>query len=456
VRSEQLFEILTQVERERELEREVVLDALCRALKVAYQRQFVRERRRGQKRKVIPRLIVRLDPDKREFSVSVEKRVVEEVRNAGLEISLEDARKIKPDAKIDDLIEVNVPLERFTRSAMQVVREEFLQQIQDICFKRICEKFSGLKGEMIRAEVRRVDRRGNVYLYADGAELFLPVREQIKTDSYRVGERLRVYIKEVRSPNERQRRGARRGEVSTEPMIIVSRADKELVRKLFEHEIPDVKEGVVKVKAVARDPGVRSKVAVSSDRPNVDPVGACIGQQGRRINSIVNELHGEQIDVVGWSDDPAEFLVNALSPAKIDYVILNEDGRIATVVVQPDQLPTAIGKEGKNVTLAAKLTGWRIDIRSYGHLEQLLAKPSEEVHEGEGAEGDSDVKPEVSGELAAGEDVDMVLKVDSSTAQAGAVTIAEGAVEPSVSDEQPLGTFHSDEGAQHISEQQGG
>lgn len=448
VKSEQLFEILVQVEKERELEREVILDALCRALKVAYQRQFVREKRRGQKRRATPRLLVRLDPDKREFYVSIEKRVVEEVKNAALEISLEDARKINPNARIDDLVEVELPLERFTRSAMQVVRDEFLQQIQNICFQRICEKFKELEGEIIRAEVRRIDRRGNVYLHADGAELFLPLREQIRTDSYRVGERIRVYIKEVRSPSEHYKRGGRRRETVGEPMIIVSRADKELVRKLFEHEIPDVREGTVRVRAVARDPGVRSKVAVSSDRENVDPVGACIGQQGRRINSIVSELRGEQIDVVEWSDDPAEFLVNALSPAKIDYVILNEDGRIATVIVQPDQLPTAIGKEGKNVTLAAKLTGWRIDIRSYGHLEQLLAKPSEEIHEEEAAdEMEGSARAELSGESTVGERSELAeaaAEMDSPTAEAQVAMADETAATPLASGE-PSGALHSNE-----------
>ncbi|MCX7777985.1 MAG: transcription termination factor NusA [Armatimonadetes bacterium] len=388
MRSDRLFEILQQVERERELDRETLLDVLCRALKVAYQRQFVgKERRQSQKRKTTPKLLVYLDEDNQEIKVFIKKRVVEEVRNAGLEISLEDARRIKSDARVDELVEIELPLERFTRSAMQIARDEFLRQVQSICFKRICEKFETLKGEIIKAEVRRVDKRGNVYLYADGAELFLPIREQIKTDTYRVGEKLRVYIKDVRFPDEHRKRGSKRGEVHPESMIIVSRADRELVRKLFEHEIPDVRDGVVKVRAVARDAGTRSKVAVSSDKPNVDPVGACIGQQGKRISSIVSELRGEQIDVVAWSDDPAEFLINALSPAKIDYVILNEDGRSATVIVQTDQLPTAIGREGKNVSLAAKLTGWRIDIRSYEHLEQLLAKPSKEVLEESEEEG---------------------------------------------------------------------
>lgn len=388
--NEHIVDMLNQVAKERGLDMQILLEALCAALKEAYQRQFVgRERRKDQRRRFSPRIVVTLSdqPEKSELKVFVEKAVVEEVSNAALEISLESARKIKPDVKVGDCIAIELPLERFTRSAMQVARDVFIRRIQSEHLKRVYQVFRDRVGEIIKAEVRRIDKRGNVYLYADDAELFLPVREQIKTDNYRAGMRLSVYIKEVHPPEER-RHGSRRVEFHPEMMIVVSRSDRELVRKLFEREIPDVKSGVVEVKAVARDPGVRSKVAVYSSDPNIDAVGACIGQRSKLVNAVVNELSGEQIDVVAWSDDPAEFLINALSPAKVDYVILNEDGRSATVIVQPDQLPTAIGKEGKNVSLAAKLTGWRIDIRSYEHLAQMLSKPSELVAEVESVESD--------------------------------------------------------------------
>ncbi|MFA4016431.1 MAG: hypothetical protein RUDDFDWM_001541 [Candidatus Fervidibacterota bacterium] len=380
--STQLYEMVHQLAKEREMDVEVLVELLCSALKVAYQRQFMgRGRRGGQRHKTMPRLVVMLDEEKRELKISVEKVVVEEVTNPALEISLETARRIKPDVKVGELIEVELPFERFTRSSIQIAKNEFLRRIQDEKLKHIYQIFSAKVGEIIPAEVRRIDRRGNVFLSAMGAELFLPVREQVKNDNYTIGARFRVYIKDVRSPEQHSRGGRRRAEMPPETMILVSRADRELVRKLFELEIPDVRDKIVEVKAIARDPGVRSKVAVYSNDPNVDPVGACVGQRSKRVSAMIDELRGEQIDVVEWSDDPAKFLANALSPAKVDYVILNEDGRSATVVVQQDQLPMAIGKEGKNVSLAARLTGWRIDIRSYEHFEQMLAKPSEEKAE---------------------------------------------------------------------------
>jgi N utilization substance protein A len=375
----QLKDILEQVAREKEIEVETLVDMLCSALKVAYQKQFMRRTKRGRQRyKTTPRLKVEYDEEKGKLKVLVEKVVVEEVTDAGAEISLENARRINPNAKVGERIAIEVPLERFTRSTMQIAKNEFLRRIQDEKLKRIYQNFSKMVGEIVSAEVRRMDKRGNVFLSAMGAELFLPVREQVKNDNYTVGTRLRVYIKDVRSPEEHMRGGRTKAEMPPETMILVSRADKRLVEKLFELEIPDVRDKIVEVKAIARDPGVRSKVAVHSNDPNVDPVGACIGQRSKRVSAIIEELHGEQIDVVEWSDDPAKFLANALSPAKVDYVILNEDGRSATVVVQQDQLPMAIGKEGKNVSLAARLAGWRIDIRSYEHFEQMLVKLPEE------------------------------------------------------------------------------
>lgn len=362
--SAQLIETLQQIARDRDLDMKTLLDALCAGIKVAYQRQFMRGRRR-RGRRASPRIMVMLDPESGDFKVLVEKTVVEEIRNPGLEISLENARAIKPDAQVGERIAVELPLTDFSRSAMQIVRQEMMRRIQDAEQRRVYQQFRNRVGDIITAEVRRVDRRRNVYLSSGKTEILLPVRDQLKNDSYRVGERIKVYVRDVRKPDGR-----------SEPLVRASRVHKDLVRKLFELEVPEIRDGVVQIKAVAREPGARTKVAVASNDPNVDPVGACIGQGGKRVNAIVSELRNEHIDVVPWSNDPIEFLINALSPAQIDYVILNEDEHTATVIVRPDQLSLAIGKGGRNVSLAAKLTGWRIDIRSHEQVAKLVAEPS--------------------------------------------------------------------------------
>lgn len=201
--------------------------------------------------------------------------------------------------------------------------------------------------------------------------LCCPRREQVPTESFQKGERIRVYIYEIRKPTG-----------STEPIILVSRTHKELLRKILESEVPEIREGFVEIKGLVRDPGYRSKVAVSSKDPTIDPIGACVGQQSKRINSITQELKGERIDIILWSSDEAEFITNSLSPAKIEAVIMNYDERTATVVVNEDQLSLAIGKQGRNVSLAARLTGWRIDIRTtrqLGHEVEIEQASRQEV-----------------------------------------------------------------------------
>jgi len=218
---------------------------------------------------------------------------------------------------------------------------------------------------VVVGQVARWDSYGNIYLTLDRAEALLPRREQVPTESFQKGERVRVYIYEIRKPTG-----------STEPIILVSRTHRELLRKLLESEVPEIREGVVEIKALVRDPGYRSKVAVASKDPSVDPVGACVGQQSKRINNITQELRGERVDIIAWSPDEAQFIANSLSPAKVETVILNYDERTATVVVSEDQLSLAIGKQGRNVSLAARLTGWRIDIRTASQLGHEV--PSEE------------------------------------------------------------------------------
>jgi len=292
--------------------------------------------------------------------------------NPHLEISLEEARKIDPNAQVGMRVRVDLPLSEFSRSAMQLARQRMQERIREIEQRRIYELYKDRVNTVVVGQVARWDSYGNIYLTLDRAEALLPRREQVPTESFQKGERVRVYIYELRKPTG-----------GTEPIILVSRTHKELLRKLLEAEVPEIREGVVEIKGLVRDPGYRSKVAVASKDPSVDPVGACVGQQSKRINNITQELKGERVDIIAWSPNEAEFVANALSPAKVETVIMNYDERTATVIVGEDQLSLAIGKQGRNVSLAARLTGWRIDIRTINQLgteveETVTEEPASE------------------------------------------------------------------------------
>jgi N utilization substance protein A len=296
-------------------------------------------------------------------------------------------------------IRVDLPLSEFSRSAMQLARQRMQERIREIEQRRVYELYRDRINTIVVGQVARWDSYGNIYLSLDRAEALLPRREQVPTESFQKGERIRVYIYEIRKPTG-----------STEPIIIVSRTHKELLRKLLEAEVPEIREGVVEIKSLVRDPGYRSKVAVASKDPTVDPVGACVGQQSKRINNITQELRGERIDIIAWSQDEAEFVANALSPAKVETVIMNFDERTATVVVSEDQLSLAIGKQGRNVSLAAKLTGWRIDIRTANQLgreipsEQLAQVETLVANDSQASASTSNLKPETDFSAAAGEE----------------------------------------------------
>lgn len=355
------FEIaITQLSSDRNLSPEVILEAIEAALVSAYRRNF------GTSQNVS----VTLDRRTGQARVSIKKVAVETVGDERLEISLVEARQEhKPDAKVGDFVDIEVKPRNFGRIAAQTAKQVIMQRIREAERDSVYLEYADREGEIVNGVVRSIDRRSrSVRLSLGKAEALLPRNEQIPGEDYRFNQRLRVYVVQV----------ARTGHG---PQITVSRSHHGLLRRLLELEVPEVLNGIVEIKAIAREAGFRSKVAVSASQPGVDPVGSCVGMRGVRIQHIVNQLNGEKIDVVTWSPSSETFIANALSPAKVVAVYLNEYEKTAKVVVPDRSLSLAIGREGQNARLAAKLTGWRIDIKgeieAAEEAEQLAAEARE-------------------------------------------------------------------------------
>jgi N utilization substance protein A len=342
---------LTQLAAERNLPREIVLSAIEAALVSAYRKDSVTA---GQD------LSVKLDPATGDVNVHVLKTVVEEVSDPHIEISLADARKIKPDAEIEESIATETLPHSAGRIAAQTAKQVVMQRLREAERELIMEEFADREGEVFSVNIQRVEPR-QVIVDLGRAEAILPVSEQAPTERYRAGLKMKVLLQSV----ERSAKG---------PEFIVSRADKLLLKRLFEMEVPEVFNGVVEIVAIAREAGSRSKVAVRARQDGVDPVGSCVGLRGVRIQNIVSELQGEKIDVVAWSKDPNRFIANALSPSQVLHVELDEETESAVAVVPDRQLSLAIGREGQNARLAARLTGWNVDIRSNVDSEAATAE----------------------------------------------------------------------------------
>ena len=354
------FEIaITQLSSDRNLSPEVILEAIQAALVSAYKRNY------GSNQNVS----VTIDPRTGQARVFVKKTVVATVQDDRVEISPAEAKTYKADAQLGDLIDIEVKPRNFGRIAAQTAKQVIMQRIREAERDSVYLEYVDRAGEILNGVVRNIDARsGNVTLSLGKAEATLPRSEQIPGEHYRLNQRLRVYLAEV----ERTGHG---------PQITASRTNRGLLRRLFEMEVPEIFSGTVEVKAIARESGSRSKVAVAALQPGIDPVGSCVGMRGVRIQNIVNELNGEKIDVVAWSPAEETFVANALSPAKVISVALNEPDKTAKVVVPDRSLSLAIGKEGQNARLAAKLTGWRIDIKSeteaVEEAKQLAAEAEE-------------------------------------------------------------------------------
>ena len=342
---------ITQLSAEKNLSSEVVLAAVEAALVSAYRKDNFAANQN---------ISVKINPTSGKVQVWAEKLVVERPSDSRCEVSLAEARRIKPEAQIDDTVVVETTPDNAGRIAAQTAKQVILQRLHEAEHTAIFEEYAGREGNIVTGIVQRIEPR-QILVDLGRTEAILPASEQVHSERYRVGQRLKVSIREV-------------VQTGKGPRVVLSRAHPDLVRRLFEMEVPEVASGTVELKAIAREAGSRSKVAVMARQDGVDPVGCCVGLRGIRIQNVVNELNGEKIDVVMWSPDTASFIANALSPAQILATELDQSEGIATVVVPDRQLSLAIGKEGQNVRLAAKLSGWRIDIKSASVAEAERAE----------------------------------------------------------------------------------
>jgi N utilization substance protein A len=349
-----ILQQLNQIAQERDLPLEELTVELEKALVVAYKKYAG----------VTGEVTVRLDP-KKGWSAFLEKEVVGEVIESSSQISLIEARKKYPNVEIGDFVPVEVDPNRFGRIAAQTFKQVLTQKLRDAEHRRIHDVFSEKIGEVVSGTVIRRDE-GIVYLQVNRVEAELPKKEQASSEHYHPNDRLRVYVLRV----EEDRRV---------PKVVVSRTHPNLLRKLLELEVPEIQENIVVIKAIAREPGQRSKVSVVSTDERIDAVGACVGQRGTRIQAIMDELQGEKIDIIPYSEDPQTYITNALSPAKINSITLNEEEHSTLVIVPDNQLSLAIGKGGQNVRLAAKLTDWKIDIRSESQIAENIKKAKQKT-----------------------------------------------------------------------------
>jgi len=347
---------ITQLAAEKNLPREVVLEAVEVALVSAFRKDNFAANQN---------ISVKLNPATGEIAVLAQKMVVEKVEDPRSDLSLDEARIISKNAQLGDLIEVEATPQNAGRIAAQTAKQVVFQRLREAEREIVFEEFSDREGEITTGIVQRIEPR-QIILDLGRTEGILPSVEQVRNEHYRVGQRLKIYLMEVHRTN--------RG-----PQVLVSRTHRNLLRRLLELEVPEIHSGAVELKSVAREAGYRSKIAVSARQPGVDPIGSCVGQRGIRIQNIVNELSGEKIDIVEWHPDPATFIANAISPAQVVSVEVDDEAKTATVVVPDRQLSLAIGKEGQNARLVAKLTGWRIDIKSSSIAEAEKAAIAEQV-----------------------------------------------------------------------------
>jgi N utilization substance protein A len=344
----ELKRVIEQVGREKGLDREVLVKTLEEAVKAAARKKL------GSNYD----LEVTFNEEIGEIEVFEFKEVVEKVNNEHLQISLEEAHRIDPESEIGDSLGVKMDTDEFGRIAAQSAKQVIMQRLREAERNIIFGDYKERRGEIVHGIVQRFDK-GSIVVNLGRTEAELPAREQIPKETYKQGDRVRAYILDVK-------------QFSRGPQILLSRTHPNFLSALFENEVPEIAEGIVSIVQVAREPGGRSKIAVTSKDSDVDPVGACVGMKGTRVQAVVQELRGEKIDIVTWDPDPAKFICNALAPAEIVRVIVDEDGRSMQVVVPDDQLSLAIGKKGQNVRLASKISGWHLDVISESNYNRSL------------------------------------------------------------------------------------
>ena len=358
---------LDEVEKEKGISKDYLVEAIEEALVKAYKQNYDAEENADNVK-------VTIDKITGEIHVYSAREVVPEFPVPELEISLEEAQKIDKNYNVGDIVNIEVKPKDFGRIAAQKAKQVVVQKIREAEKEMVYTEFNDKKGEIVTGLIQKADGK-LVVLDLGKLEGVMPLKEQIPTEVYRVNDKIRGYVLQV----EKGLKGT--------PQVIVSRSHPDFVRKLFEFEIPEIYEGLIEIKSVSRDPGSRSKVAVYSKDENIDPVGSCVGQKGVRIQNIINELYGEKIDVIEWNEDPAIYIAAALLPAQVMAVDVREEEKFAQVIVPDDQLSLAIGKAGQNARLAARLTDWKIDIKSESQIREiLLAEQEEETEEIEASE----------------------------------------------------------------------
>ncbi|MCD6306430.1 MAG: transcription termination/antitermination protein NusA [Deltaproteobacteria bacterium] len=333
-----LKRVIDQVSREKGVEKDVLIGALEEAVKVAARKKFGPDYD----------LEINYNEELGEVEAFEFKEVVKEVTNKNLQISLEEAHEIDPECELGDSLGIKMDVDAFGRIAAQSAKQVIMQRLKEAERDMVYDDFKDRRGEILNGIVQRFDR-GSIIINVGRAEAELPQKEQIPRETYKQGDRIRAYILDVK-------------QFSRGPQIVLSRTHPNFLASLFENEVPEISEGIVQIVQVAREPGSRAKIAVTSKDSDVDPVGACVGMKGRRVQAVVQELRGEKIDIVTWDPDAAKFICNALAPADITRVIVDEENHSMEVVVPDDQLSLAIGKRGQNVRLASRLSGWRLDV----------------------------------------------------------------------------------------------
>ncbi len=351
--SQELIQVIDQISKEKGISKEMVIEAVESALVTAAKKKFGAQK-----------IAVQIDPKRGDIIMYAYKKVVPEVANAEEEITLEEAQALYPEAQMEGEVPIQIEFQGFGRIAAQTARQVIVQKVReaerDVVFKEYNDKI----GQLVNGIVLRHEK-GAYYIDLGKTEAVLPAREQAPREGYKRGDRIRAYVLEVR-------------DTSKGPQVVLSRSHPEFVSRLFEMEVPEIYEGIVEVKGVVREGGDRTKIAVASKDPQVDPVGACVGMKGSRVQAVVRELRGEKIDIIPWSEDARVYIAKALSPAVVEKVGVTEEDKSALAVVADSQLSLAIGKKGQNVRLAAKLTGWKIDILSESEYEQERQKEREQ------------------------------------------------------------------------------
>lgn len=354
--NKEFIEAIEELEAERGISKEMLFEAIESALVSAYKKNY------GTNQNVS----VDIDKITGDINVYMSMDVVEEIEDENSQISLEEAQEIDPDYEVGDVVEYMVTPMDFGRIAAQTAKQVVVQRIREAERTMVFDDYVDRAGEVVTGIVQR-DSNGTLFINIGKTEGILSLREQVPGEHFAVGDRIKVYIMDVK----RTTKG---------PQVFLSRSHPGLVKGLFELEVPEIEEGIVEIKSIAREAGSRTKMAVYTEDDTIDPVGACVGARGARVQNVVDELYNEKIDIITWSEDPATLISNVLSPAQVESVEVDEEEKIAKVVVPDHQLSLAIGKSGQNVRLAAKLCGWKIDIKSHTQAEE---GPSEEIDEPE-------------------------------------------------------------------------